>query len=132
MKNHYWSLGIILPCALFLAGCASSPNGSTPTAASSVSVSSTATQAPVRAEMRGNTFIPRTLKVKVGTTVTWWNMDLVAHSVHADDASFKSNMIPSGQTFSVTFAKAGLFRYYSDGEGGPNGKGMSGEVEVTP
>jgi len=127
MKKKFWIMGVIFACAFVLASCASAPDGSASTPGTAA-----ATVAPmVRVEMRGKSFAPASITIKVGTTVTWWNMDLTGHSVHADDASFASPKIQNGQSFSFTFQKAGSFPYYSDGEGSSQGKGMSGVVKVT-
>jgi plastocyanin len=56
-------------------------------------------------------FNPQEVDVKVGQTVTWTNQDGFAHSVHADDGSFKSEDLNQGATFSQTFDKAGNFSY---------------------
>ena len=56
-------------------------------------------------------FSPNNLQVKVGDTVTWKNTDPFAHSVKADDGSFKSDDLDSGATFSTTFTKAGTYSY---------------------
>ncbi|WP_321507184.1 hypothetical protein [uncultured Methanoregula sp.] len=66
------------------------------------------------------TIVPgTTLYVPVGSKVTWVNADpYKPHSVMATDASDgawfggqTTAQIPSGQSFSVTFAKAGTFEY---------------------
>jgi plastocyanin len=57
-------------------------------------------------------FSPSTLKVKVGQQVTWTNKQQgVAHTVTADGGAFDHPM-PSGATFSFSFAKAGTFAYH--------------------
>ncbi len=56
-------------------------------------------------------FLPETLEVAAGTEVTWNNGDIILHSVVADDGSFESKNIGSGDTFSFTFETAGTFSY---------------------
>ena len=56
-------------------------------------------------------FNPDTIKVKVGTTVTWTNTG-VTHTVTADQGLFDSGAFKSGETFSFTFAKGGTFAYH--------------------
>jgi len=58
------------------------------------------------------TFGPALLKVRVGQTVTWTNDDDIPHTVTANDHSFKSKVLDTGEHFSFTFAKAGLFPYF--------------------
>lgn len=60
------------------------------------------------------TFMPARLEVTVGTTVTWVNNDVVAHTVMAEDGSFDSGVIDPGGSFSFTFEQAGEFPYTSD------------------
>jgi plastocyanin len=57
-------------------------------------------------------FQPSSLTVAMGTAVTWTNTGSVGHTVTADDASFKSDTIAAGATFSHTFATAGTFAYH--------------------
>jgi plastocyanin len=71
-------------------------------------------------------FNPDTIKVKVGTTVTWTNTG-VTHTVTADKGLFDSGMFKSGETFSFTFAKGGTFTYHCAIH-----SSMRGTVTVTP
>ena len=55
------------------------------------------------------------IKVKVGTTVTWTNMDGVAHSVSPDSPSADfpdGKLIGHDETYSFTFNKAGTYSYH--------------------
>lgn len=55
------------------------------------------------------------IKVKVGTTVTWTNMDGVRHNVSPDSPSADfpdGKLIGNGETYSFTFAKAGTYSYH--------------------
>jgi hypothetical protein len=56
-------------------------------------------------------FRPSTLQVKNGTTVRFVNYDVIAHSVVADDQSFISAVLNPGDSFNLTFDKAGIFEY---------------------
>jgi plastocyanin len=58
------------------------------------------------------TFSPANLAVKPGTTVTWVNDDDIPHTVVADDKSFRSKVLDTGDRFSFTFAKPGQFGYF--------------------
>lgn len=57
-------------------------------------------------------FAPQTLHVKVGTTVTWTNMDRVAHTVTSDTSLFDSGLINHMQSFNYTFKTAGTYGYH--------------------
>jgi plastocyanin len=57
-------------------------------------------------------FVPATLTVPVGTTVTWTNKDEEPHTVVSSDGStFHSPGLDTGKTFSFTFPNAGTFDY---------------------
>ena len=56
---------------------------------------------------------PQTVNVKVGDSVEWnWVDNSAQHSVTADDSSFDSCLQSSGSKFTVTFSKAGDFKYH--------------------
>ncbi|MBM2825457.1 MAG: LigC protein [Dehalococcoidales bacterium] len=59
----------------------------------------------------GFAFTPATLKVAVGTTVTWRNNDSAPHTVTALDNLFNSGTLSSGASFSYTFQQSGTFQY---------------------
>jgi len=59
------------------------------------------------------TLMPDTLSIKMGTTVTWSNMDMVMHDVTELNGMFYSNNIAPGESYSYTFAGAGTFTYRS-------------------
>src|SRR5262245_23643375 len=75
-------------------------------------------------------FMPKDLVVPAGSTVTWINKDVVAHSVTADDQAFNSGLFSSGGEFSLTFDTPGTFGYYCIPHGAP-GTGMVGTIVVT-
>lgn len=57
-------------------------------------------------------FGPETIKVAVGTTVTWTNRDDIPHTVVSTDGVFKSKVRDTDETFSYTFTKAGTYPYF--------------------
>lgn len=56
-------------------------------------------------------FVPSTLTVAVGSTVTWTNRDEEPHTVAASDGSFRSPGMGAQATYTHTFATAGTFDY---------------------
>jgi plastocyanin len=58
------------------------------------------------------TFSPTTLKVKVGTTVTWKNTTLVSHTSTSDTGVWDSGLISPGGSFSFKFTTTGTFTYH--------------------
>ena len=58
-------------------------------------------------------YVPPTLSVASGTTVTWTNGDNVQHTVTADDGtSFDSNLLGKGQAFQLTAPAPGTYAYH--------------------
>jgi plastocyanin len=60
-------------------------------------------------------FSPKSINVKVGTTITWTDMDSTAHTVSSmsGPTSFDSGVLtPSGGTFKFTFSQAGTYSYH--------------------
>jgi plastocyanin len=72
--------------------------------------------APAPAEnevyMNSMSFGPRTLKVKVGTTVIWTNHDVDSHTVTFDDGSVESGELAPGDSFEFTFTTTGTYNYH--------------------
>ena len=111
------SLGIIAVLAALLAptACGSgSSGGATPPSTSTPSASSgsAAASGGSTVEINNFMFMPATLTVPVGTTVTWKFDDSTQHTVSADDNSFASSPMASGQTFTHTFSSAGTVAYH--------------------
>jgi len=65
-----------------------------------------------------NCFIPSTVEIEAGDTVTWDNTDTAAHTATAGSAAdgpsgvFDSSLIMAGGSFSHTFDAAGSFDYF--------------------
>jgi plastocyanin len=80
-----------------------------------------------------STFSPKTVTVNTGEMVTW-NNGSGLHNVHFDDNSFDMPALPDSTPWSVSrnFDTLGVFRYYCELHGGPNGIDMSGAVYVKP
>ncbi len=72
-------------------------------------------------------FVPHTLVVATGATVTWENGDNVAHTVVSSEGWFKSEQIAIGDSFAYQFDKPGTFRYACT-----NHPAMEGVVVVLP
>jgi len=75
-------------------------------------------------------FSPRELTVRVGSTVEW-AVEGGRHSVVADDGSFKSETLRTGDKFTRTFDQPGTYPYYCGFHGDKGGKDMAGEVKVS-
>lgn len=119
---------VALMCAL--AAC-SSPSATRPTGMPGMSATaqqSTATPVSGTAVTIGNfAFVPATLTVKPGDTVTWTNHDEEPHTVAATGGSFHSPGMDDNGTYSFTFNTPGTFDYICSIH-----PFMHGTVVVTP
>jgi len=57
-------------------------------------------------------FLPATVTIDAGGTVTWTSNSGTAHTVTADDSSWGSNNLDQGQTYRHTFTTGGRFTYH--------------------
>jgi len=96
----------ILPVALFLAAPAAADD--------------------FTAEIQTFQFVPKTMTVRVGDTVTWTNNDGIEHSVTAAGA-FDTGLFGKGESRTLTFDTAGTFAFRCSRHGS-----MMGEIVVTP
>ena len=94
--------------AAFLSGLLSSTSLAPP-AASAVTPSSA-----MQVSIQNYAFSPATLTVAVGTTVTWTNKDTAPHTVTVSSgpAMFASPTLQTGDTYTFTFTKPGMYSYY--------------------
>jgi len=103
-KKHVWVAGVVTPVViaivLLLAG---SP---------SVSANDQPSAANAEVKIDNFSFGPETLKVSVGTTVTWINRDDIPHTVVSTDGVFKSKVRDTDEQFSYTFTKVGTYPYF--------------------
>ena len=58
------------------------------------------------------TFVPQTLTVKAGTTVTWTNMDDIPHAIAAVSKQFNSKTLDTDDAYSFTFTTPGSYEYF--------------------
>jgi len=66
----------------------------------------------VKAGMRNLAFVPGRIEIEAGTTVEWTNNDPLQHSVTADNGSFDSGLIGSGNTWRHTFTSPGTYAFH--------------------
>jgi plastocyanin len=84
----------------------------------------------VQVAIGDDTFTPQVLKIPAGATVVWTQSGRRPHTVTADDGSFDSHVLNTGDTFQQTFPQPGTVLYYCDLHGGPNTIGMAARLEV--
>lgn len=61
--------------------------------------------------MQNYTYIPDTITVRIGSTVSWYNDDDVFHTVSAEDGSFDSGTLTQSASFGWTFSAPGSYGY---------------------
>jgi plastocyanin len=66
---------------------------------------------PVSITIQGFAFSPDNITVKVGTQVTWTNLDTAGHTATALDSSFDSGILINGETSIYQFDQPGTFEY---------------------
>lgn len=107
------------------------PTGGMPAMSAPMSASASAPAAPPVGPdavlIQNFAFVPATLTVKVGATVTWTNQDGEPHTVVADGGQFHSPAMDSNAIYSYTFAAAGTYGYVCSIH-----PFMRGSVVVTP
>lgn len=71
-----------------------------------------AAAAPVQIDIRKFAFSPQEITIPPGTTVHWVNDDETPHTVTADNASFTSAGLDTGDVYEHTFDKEGDVPYF--------------------
>jgi amicyanin len=101
-RKNIWIAGLATPLmiAMLLMGTTRGTASDRPAAA------------PSQVKIDNFSFTPQTLRVSVGTTVTWTNRDAVPHTVVSAGGVFKSKVRDTNETFSYTFTKAGTYPYH--------------------
>ena len=67
-----------------------------------------------RVTIHDYSFLPATLTVKKGTTVTWTNDDIAKHTVTGDHSGPSSDFFGQGQSYSYTFDAPGTYPYHCE------------------
>jgi plastocyanin len=102
-KKHAWLAGLAMPVMIAMLLLAGSP---------SVTANDQPSAANAEITIDNFSFGPETLKVSVGTTVTWTNRDDIPHTVVSTDGVFKSKVRDTDEKFSYTFTQAGTYPYF--------------------
>jgi amicyanin len=87
------------------------PNQTAPAATGSSTPAPATPVGPNAVNIDNFKFVPQSLTVPVGTTVTWTNQDEEPHTIAAKDGSFHSPALDSRQTFSYAFQAPGSYDY---------------------
>ena len=73
--------------------------------------STAATHATKYVSITRTAFVPTSVSVYAGDSVTWTNSDTINHQVVSQPAGFASPILKPNETFSFTFGKVGRFGY---------------------
>ncbi len=57
-------------------------------------------------------FMPQTITIPVGSTVTWQNQDMVDHTVTSDTSGIFDSVVTAGGTTRITFVTKGTYAYH--------------------
>ena len=90
-----------------------------------IALASTAAAATTAVSIQGFAFVPPTVTINVGDTVTWTNKDAAAHSVVANGVG-QTPVLTQNQSGGLAFNAAGTFPYIC----GIHGAAMMGTVIV--
>lgn len=101
MRSKFAGFGAVLVLALVVAACSSSKD------------STSAPPQQVSVAITGFKFLPDTVTVPKGSTVTWTNNDTPAHTVTSDNGSeLASGNVAKSGTFAHQFMTAGTYTYH--------------------
>jgi YVTN family beta-propeller protein len=64
------------------------------------------------AAMNKFAFVPATLTISVGQSVSWTNADPIDHTTTSDTGVWDSGRLGNGETFSTTFSQPGTYSYH--------------------
>jgi plastocyanin len=83
-----------------------------PTAKTDSSAAPAVASGAVTINIKNIAFQPATITVKVGTKVTWINLDSAAHTATSDTSLWDSGRLAQNQSFSWVFDKPGAYPYH--------------------
>lgn len=66
---------------------------------------------PTKIVVKDFMFVPTSLTVKTGSTVTWANKDDEPHTVVSDTGLFRSGAMDTNESFSFKFDKPGTYHF---------------------
>src|ERR671923_1220721 len=71
-----------------------------------------ATATTVTVQIKRTGFVPASVTINAGDSVTWHNADKVNHQVVANGGQFASPILSPGATYTHTFSGGGTFHYH--------------------
>jgi len=107
MRRYFVLTLVVIVAALVLTGCSGAAPSGGSSGGSGGGTSGGGTAATV--EMKEFAFVPASVEIAVGGTVTWKNADAATHTVKGD--GWVSGDLAQGASFSKTFDTAGTYGY---------------------
>ena len=113
MHAHRFTAGLLILLGSAFLGLGCKNDSATPYGSSTATGPSTSPTPPEpnTVVMSGMAFSPVTLTVAAGTTVTWKNLDGVAHTSTSDTGVWDTGRMAAGATATTTFRTAGSYPY---------------------
>ncbi len=109
--NHATSAA--LPLGLFARDVGATGLGTTPTSTPTPTATCPPGPGTVGVIIENYTFLPQSITVTAGSTVTWSNYDgAITHTSTSDTAVWDSGPLSNGQSFQYTFNTPGTYPYY--------------------
>jgi plastocyanin len=102
------AVAVTVAAAGFALGRAVASNSSSKATASGAPAGQ-ATGSPV--QIQNFSFLPPTITIKKGGSVTWTNTDPFDHSIQSDNGTFNSDDLPQGKSFTAMFTTPGTYAY---------------------
>jgi plastocyanin len=91
------------------------PSGATTESADGVSADTAAAAEATMVEIKDFAYVPASLEIPVGATVTWTNSDAAPHTATAQDReALQSGTLNPGDSYSQTFDQPGAFDYFCE------------------
>lgn len=81
-------------------------------AAALLATASPAAAKTVSIDIKNFMFLPMTVTITEGDTVTWTNRDQIPHTVAEKTKLFRSAALDTGDSYSHAFDKAGTYDYF--------------------
>ena len=80
-------------------------------AASAVQAAAPAAPSSAVVPIKSFAFMPMTVTIAAGGSVTWKNLDGEPHTVTSLDGAFRSGALDQNDSYSFRFTKPGVYRY---------------------
>ena len=90
-------------------------SGATTESADAASADTAAAAEATMVEIKDFTFVPASLEIPVGSTITWTNSDAAPHTATARDREvLQSGTLNQGDSYTQTFDQPGTFDYFCE------------------